>query len=68
MKFQREFLGLAKWYLACRLRVMGGDVENWNPGGGLEGSLLGMLDHAHEMRLLCAEVRKWKVTASGQQT
>lgn len=56
--FEREFFSLAKWMLACRLRVMGGSVNGiWDPGGGLEGALLGYLDYAGEMELLCKEQR-----------
>ncbi len=55
-KFEREFLHLAKWYLACRLEVMGGEVEGMR-GGDLAFSMLGMHDHAWEMELMIAEVR-----------
>jgi hypothetical protein len=58
---EREFLKLAATWLGYRLNVMGGDVR----GGGhrpvrnmpdLGWALLGMVDHAAEMRALCAEV------------
>jgi hypothetical protein len=56
--FEREFLGLAKWYLVCRLQVMGGKVEGSDiPDGGLGFSLLGMLDQEIAMQLLCSEAR-----------
>lgn len=54
--FEKEFFSLAKWMLGCRLRCMGGDVECDIPHGDLAFSLLGYVDHADEMGLLCAEV------------
>jgi len=57
-KFEREFFSLAKWMLGCNLRAMGGIVEGTQiPCGPLDWSLLGTMDHAIEMRLLCREYR-----------
>jgi hypothetical protein len=56
-KHQREFFRLAGVYLACRLCVMGGEVVG-HQKGPLDFELLGMKDHAIEMRLLIEEVRK----------
>lgn len=58
--WEREFFQLAGVYLACRLRMMGGDVEIGSglvDKGPLAFSLLGMHDYEQEMRLLIAEVR-----------
>ncbi len=56
--FEREFLWLAAWWLACRLQIMGGEVAGKNvPSGDLAFSLLGWHDMAAEMRLLCGEER-----------
>lgn len=57
--FEREFFHLAAWMLGCNLRAMGGDVTGCKiPRGSLEFSLLGMMDHSIEMRLLCREKLK----------
>lgn len=59
MRYEREFLiRLAAVWLACRWRVMGNGLagKSW-PKPMLEYDLLGMIDYAHEMRLLCAEVK-----------
>jgi hypothetical protein len=56
---EREFLiRLAPIYLACRYRVFGHPLygKGW-PKTDLAFDLLGMLDYAHEMRLLCAEAK-----------
>ena len=54
--FEREFFYLAGTWLACRLEVMGGYIENVHKEP-LEFSLLGMHDYAREMELLIREVR-----------
>jgi hypothetical protein len=55
---QIEFLiRLAPIYLACRLRVMGGSLSGQWPRQDLAFDMLGMFDYAHEMKLLCAEMR-----------
>lgn len=57
LTFQREFLQLAGVWFACRWMVMGHLItdfpSHWQ--NGLDLALLGMHDHAHEMRLLAAE-------------
>lgn len=56
---EREFLiRLAPIWLACRYRVLGDSLsgKGW-PKADLAFDLLGMLDYAHEMRLLCAEAK-----------
>lgn len=58
-KFEHEFLiRLAPIWLACRWRLMGHSLtgKHW-PKPDLAFDLLGQHDYAHEMRLLCAEVR-----------
>lgn len=55
LEFTREFTRLATWWLGCRLRVMGGEVECDIPNGSLGFSLLGCHDFAGEMKLLCIE-------------
>lgn len=60
MNFEREFLNLGAIYLACRLAVMGGTplipqhqpVKDFN---SLGWTMLGCVDYAFEMRLLCRE-------------
>ena len=57
VSFEREFLiRLAPVYLACRWRVMGHRLigRNW-PKPDLAFDLLGMVDYATEMRLICRE-------------
>jgi len=55
---EREFFGLAKVALGCRLRVMGGDMIGCEtPKGDIRWSILGETDYAGEMGLLCAEVQ-----------
>lgn len=59
-KAEHEFLiCLAPIWLACRWRVMGHPLagKHW-PKPDLAFDLLGCVDYAHEMRLLCEEVRK----------
>jgi hypothetical protein len=53
---QSEFLRLAGWYLVCRYRVLGHQVEGLahDPADWL-GALQGMEDSAAEMRLLLIE-------------
>lgn len=52
--FQRRFLSLAGWMLACNWEAMGNRVQGikWH---SLEYSLLGLHDYCCEMRLLCQE-------------
>lgn len=57
--FEREFLLLVKWYLACRWKVMGNVVEGDVYSGGLQGALLGMIDHQFEMRLMMEGAHLW---------
>ena len=58
MTFEREFLiSLAPIWLACRFRLCGGKLSGHWPKPNVENDLLGCLDYAYEMRLLCAEVR-----------
>lgn len=55
----QQFLSAATWYLACRLRVMGGDVLGCDiPRGDLGWSLLGMVDWQAEMRMIVEEMRR----------
>jgi hypothetical protein len=65
MKREREFLRLAGTWLAARWCVMGNDIvdgltvhQGARDMHGLGWHLLGMVDYAAEMRVLCAEVRK----------
>ena len=51
--FERRFLHLATWALACNYRAMGGRVQCAIPTGNLDYELLGMYDHFAEMRLIC---------------
>lgn len=54
--FEREFLiRLAPVYLACRWKVMGHKLAGWPITSNLELDLLGMLDYACEMNLICLE-------------
>ena len=58
---EREFFHLAGVYLACRLRLMGGKVEHPNlprDTGDVGFELLGMCDHAQEMKMLIASERE----------
>lgn len=60
VKFEREFLRMAACFLSCRLEVMGGYVlKGWerptDQATALSYSLLGEVDNAVEMRLMCAE-------------
>jgi hypothetical protein len=59
---EREFLKLAASWLACRLAVMGGTPElpqhvPVTNMPSLGWALLGCVDYATEMRLLCEEWR-----------
>lgn len=54
----REFFKLAGVYLACRLKVMGGQVANDRTADGLKFQLLGMHDYDREMGLLLREVKE----------
>ena len=55
--WEREFLKLAAVWLACRWTVLGGQIPgSVESRGPLEYQLLGMSDHAWEMRLLLNEV------------
>jgi len=58
-KFENEFLiSLAPIWMACKWRLMGHRLHNWPVAPpDLQYDLLGMLDYAAEMRLLCAEVQ-----------
>ena len=58
-KFEREFLSLAGVMLSCRHLVMGHQIEDQpsTHDGGLAWHMLGMLDYAGEMKLLCEETR-----------
>lgn len=57
MKFEREFLiRLGAIYLACRYKVMGGKLAGYHLAkSDLAYDLLGMLDYAAEMRLICQQ-------------
>lgn len=59
-EIEREFLiRLAPVWLACRWRLFGHPLrkqDGW-PEADLGNDLLGCLDYAAEMRLLCAECR-----------
>ncbi|MGE5487307.1 MAG: hypothetical protein ACM3ZB_05740 [bacterium] len=52
---QREFFRLAAGWLACRFAVMHGVDPLTGLYSPLDLSLLGMIDHAAEMRALVAE-------------
>ena len=68
MGFERDFLKLAAVWLSCRLHVMGGivtDDDGVTPHGThipvtdmhtLGWALLGCVDYAAEMQLICKEV------------
>jgi hypothetical protein len=58
MTSEREFLSLAGTWLACRWKVMGGELEDETFPGGLTWHLLGMLDQEREMELLVREQRQ----------
>lgn len=47
---------LAPIWLACRWKVIGHPLHRWPHGSDLAFDLLGMIDYAAEMRLLCKEV------------
>ena len=57
--FHREFFKLAGGMLGCRLQCLGGDVESDHFPARRDGdwiyALLGYIDHAKEMELLCQE-------------
>jgi hypothetical protein len=54
--FEHEFLiRLAPNWFRCRLQVMGHPIPHWKYGNDLGYALLGMVDYAAEMKLLCAE-------------
>ena len=58
--FQREFLKLAGTALACTWEVMGREVAGRRKHFGkpdLAFSVLGLVDHCGEMRLLCQEAQ-----------
>lgn len=56
---EREFLiRVAPIYLACRFRVMGGRLIGKWPKSDLALDLLGMVDYAAEMRLVCGEAKE----------
>lgn len=53
---EREFLiRLAPVWLACRWKIMGHKLHQWPHGSDLAFDLLGMVDYAQEMRMLCRE-------------
>ena len=56
MSREREFFRLAGTWLACRYCLMGGILEGHAHCGREDWNLLGMLDFAAEMKLLCAEI------------
>jgi hypothetical protein len=57
-EFEREFLiRLAAVYLGCRWKVMGHRLTGWHCKSDLAFDLLGMLDYATEMDLMCKEAR-----------
>ncbi len=60
LEFEREFLKLAGTTLACTWEAMGGIVTGRKVHYGVDMafSLLGLVDHCSEMRLLCQEARK----------
>lgn len=53
--WEAEFLSLAGVYIACRFQAMGCRVIGGG-SGDLSFRILGMLDYAHEMKLLIKEV------------
>ena len=54
--FEREFLiRLAPNWMRCRLQVMGHPISHWKYGNDLGYAILGMVDYANEMKLLCQE-------------
>lgn len=53
-----EFLGCAFWYLACRWKAMGHDIESDPYPGDLGWYMLGMRDFGEEMRLIVMEAGK----------
>ena len=57
-QFEREFLiRLAPVWLACRWKIMGHPLHGWPYGTDLAYDLLGTLDYAAEMKLVCQEAR-----------
>lgn len=58
---EREFLiRLAPVWLACRWKLFGGELrkqDGWPKPDALN-DLLGLVDYAAEMRLVCAECRR----------
>jgi hypothetical protein len=55
--WEREFLKLAGVWLACRWTVLGGQIPGCvEARGPLELQILGMVDHAWELRLLIEEL------------
>lgn len=58
-EFEHELLiQLAPIYLACRWKVMGHQLRGWHCKSDLEFDLIGMMDYACEMRLLCEDWRQ----------
>jgi hypothetical protein len=54
--FEHEFLKrLAPVWLACRWKVMGHSLHGWRFRSDLAFDLLGCVDYAWEMRLMCQE-------------
>jgi len=54
--FEHEFLiRLAPVWLACRYRIMRRPLSGKWPPSDVGNDLLGMVDYAAEMKLLCAE-------------
>jgi hypothetical protein len=55
--FEHEFLiRLAPTWLACRWKVMGHELSGWKAAPkkpDLANDLLGMVDYATEMKLIC---------------
>ena len=57
-RFEQEFLiRLAPVWLACRWKIMGRPLHRWPHKSDLVFDLLGLIDYANEMRLLCQEVK-----------
>lgn len=54
---ESEFLKLAGFMMYCRARIMGLDIEDDPYPYDLEGSLLGYMDYAAEMKLIIHQER-----------
>ncbi len=55
-EFERMFLiRLAPVWFACRWKIMGHPLQGWIYASDLAFDLMGMVDYAAEMKLLCQE-------------